>query len=117
MFLSQPAVACNTELFPITHYFITIPGLAGNLTVPAVESPTAISIITHYFITIPGLAGNLTVPAVESPTAISVTLNSTFFPRLRKENYYIINVQSCTAYVCGETPASVTVGKEYHENS
>ena len=85
MFFSQPAVACNPELTPISHYFITIPGLAGNLT----------------------------VPAVDSHTPISVVLNSTSFRRLRKESYYTINVETCTAYVCGATPASVTVGKEY----
>ena len=89
MFLSQPAVACNPELFPISHYFITILSLAGNLT----------------------------VPSVDSQTALSVVLTSTSFTRLGKESYYIINVQTCTAYVCGATPASVTVGKEfeYHD--
>ena len=82
-FLSQPAVACNPELFPISHYFISIPGLAGNLT----------------------------VPAVDSHTALSAALASSSFPRLVKESYYIINVQTCTAYVCGATPASVSVGR------
>ena len=79
----QSAVACNPELFPISHYYVTISGLAGNLT----------------------------VPAVDSPTAFSLALTSTFFPELREDSNYTVNVQTCTAYVCEETPASVTVGK------
>ena len=46
-FLSQPAVACNPELFPISHYFITIPSLEGNLTVPAVDTVPAVESHTH----------------------------------------------------------------------
>ena len=74
----QPAVACNPELSPISHYYVTISGLAGNLTVAAADSPTTFS---------------------------------TSFPELRKDSNYTVNVQTCTAYMCEETPASVAVGR------
>ena len=84
LFSPQPAVACNLELFPISYYYLSISGLAGNLT----------------------------VPAVDSPTVFSLALTSTSFPELREDRNYTINVQTCTTYVCEEVPASVTVGRE-----
>ena len=64
-----------------------------------------------HILTISGLAGNLTVPAVHFTATFSLALTSTFFPELREDSNYTINVRTCTAYVCEETPASVTVGR------